>query len=195
MMFFHSLHYANVFFFCKIGRILPVEVYMVDIIIVGLIAFSILISLWRGFVSEALSLAGWVLAFWVASNFYPYLSGYLTQVNSIYLQNSEYLRNGVAAAALFVIVLIVCGVINALLNKIISTTGILSTTDRILGGAFGALRGILIVSVALFFLDTFTSVSQNELWKESQLIPHFDFIVQWFFEQLQANSSFLNSTK
>ena len=61
---------------------------MVDIIIVGLIAFSILISLWRGFVSEALSLAGWVLAFWVASNFYPYLSGYLTQVNSIYLQNS-----------------------------------------------------------------------------------------------------------
>ena len=47
---------------------------MVDIIIVGLIAFSILISLWRGFVSEALSLAGWVLAFWVASNFYPWLS-------------------------------------------------------------------------------------------------------------------------
>ena len=139
---------------------------MVDIIIVGLIAFSILISLWRGFVSEALSLAGWVLAFWVASNFYPYLSGYLTQVNSIYLQNSEYLRNGVAATALFVIVLIICGVINALLNKIISTTGILSTTDRILGGAFGALRGILIVSVALFFLDTFTSLSQNELWKE-----------------------------
>ena len=168
---------------------------MVDIIIVGLIAFSILISLWRGFVSEALSLAGWVLAFWVASNFYPYLSGYLTQVNSIYLQNSEYLRNGVAATALFVIVLIICGVINALLNKIISTTGILSTTDRILGGAFGALRGILIVSVAVFLLDTFTSLSQNELWTESHVIPHCDFIVQWFFEQLQANSSFLNSTK
>lgn len=168
---------------------------MVDIIIVGIIAFSVLVSLWRGFVSEALSLAGWVLAFWIASSFYPYLSGYLTQVNSIYLQNSEYLRNGVAAAALFVVVLIVAGVINALLNKIITTTGILSTTDRILGGAFGALRGILIVAVALFFLDTFTSSSQNELWKESQLIPHFDFIVKWFFEQLQANSSFLNSTK
>lgn len=168
---------------------------MVDIIIVGIIAFSVLVSLWRGFVSEALSLAGWVLAFWIASSFYPYLSGYLTQVNSIYLQNSEYLRNGVAAAALFVVVLIVAGVINALLNKIITTTGILSTTDRILGGAFGALRGILIVAVALFFLDTFTSASQNELWKESQLIPHFDFIVKWFFEQLQANSSFLNSTK
>lgn len=168
---------------------------MVDIIIIGLIAFSILVSLWRGFVSEALSLAGWVIAFWVASSFYPYLSGYLTQVNSIYLQNSEYLRNGVAAGGLFIVVLIICGVINALLSKIIDTTGILSTTDRILGGAFGALRGILIVAAALFFLDTFTSVSQSELWKESQLIPHFDFIVKWFFDQIQANSSFLNFTK
>lgn len=167
---------------------------MIDIIIIGLIAFSILVSLWRGFVSEVLSLAGWVIAFFVASSFYPYLSGYLTQVNSVYLQNSEYLRNGIAAAVLFIITLIVCGIINALLSKIIDTTG-LSTTDRVLGGAFGALRGILIVAAVLFFLDTFTSASQTELWKESQLIPHFDFIVKWFFEQLQANSSFLNSTK
>lgn len=167
---------------------------MVDIIIIGLIAFSILVSLWRGFVSEVLSLAGWVVAFFVASNFYPYLSSYLTQVNSVYLQNSEYLRNGIAAAVLFIITLIVCGIISALLSKLVDTTG-LSATDRVLGGAFGALRGILIVAAILFFLDTFSSVSQAELWKESQLIPHFDFIVKWFFEQLQANSSFLNSTK
>ncbi|WGE36475.1 CvpA family protein [Actinobacillus genomosp. 1] len=167
---------------------------MVDIIVIGLIAFSILVSLWRGFISEVLSLAGWVVAFFVASSFYPYLSSYLTQVNSVYLQNSEYLRNGIAAAILFILTLIVCGIITALLSKLIDTTG-LSATDRVLGGAFGALRGILIVAAILFFLDTFSSASQTELWKESQLIPHFDFIVKWFFEQLQANSSFLNSTK
>ena len=167
---------------------------MVDIIVIGLIAFSILVSLWRGFISEVLSLAGWVVAFFVASSFYPYLSSYLTQVNSVYLQNSEYLRNGIAAAILFILTLIVCGIITALLSKLIDTTG-LSATDRVLGGAFGALRGILIVAAILFFVDTFSSASQTELWKESQLIPHFDFIVKWFFEQLQANSSFLNSTK
>lgn len=167
---------------------------MVDIIIIGIIAFSILVSLWRGFVSEALSLGGWVIAFWVASSFYPYLSGHLAQFNSVYLQNSEFLRNGVAAAILFVITLIICGVISALLQKMVDMTGVLSTTDRILGGAFGVLRGVLIVAAILFFMDTFTSASQTELWKESQLIPHFDFIVKWFFEQLQANSSFLKST-
>lgn len=167
---------------------------MVDLIVIGIIAFSVLVSLWRGFTNEALSLLGWVIAFFVASSFYPYLSGYLTQINSVYLQNSEFLRNGLAAAILFVLALIVCGVINGLLSKVIDLSG-LSITDRILGGAFGALRGILIVSAILFFLDTFTQASQTELWKSSLLIPHFDFIVKWFFEQLQTNSSFLNSTK
>lgn len=167
---------------------------MVDLIVIGIIAFSVLVSLWRGFTNEALSLLGWVIAFFVASSFYPYLSGYLTQINSVYLQNSEFLRNGLAAAILFVLALIVCGVINGLLSKVIDLSG-LSITDRILGGAFGALRGILIVSAILFFLDTFTQASQTELWKSSLLIPHFDFIVKWFFEQLQTNSTFLNSTK
>ncbi|HGO5817532.1 TPA: CvpA family protein [Mannheimia haemolytica] len=167
---------------------------MVDLIVIGIIAFSVLISLWRGFTNEALSLLGWVIAFFVASSFYPYLSGYLTQINSVYLQNSEFLRNGIAAAILFILTLIVCGAINGLLGKVIDLSG-MSITDRILGGAFGALRGILIVSAILFFLDTFTQASQTELWKSSLLIPHFDFIVKWFFEQLQANSSFLNTTK
>ena len=104
---------------------------MVDIIIIGIIAFSILVSLWRGFVSEALSLGGWIIAFWVASSFYPYLSSYLAQINSVYLQNSEFLRNGVAAAILFIITLIVCGIISGLLQKMVDMTGVLSTTDRI----------------------------------------------------------------
>ncbi|OOH92137.1 colicin V synthesis protein [Pasteurellaceae bacterium 15-036681] len=165
---------------------------MVDFIIIGIIVFSLLVSLWRGFVSEVLSLAGWVVAFLVASKFYPYLSGYLLEIDSVHIQNSEYLRNGIAAAILFLAVLIVMSIANALLSQLVDKTG-LSGTDRVLGGAFGALRGIFIVAAILFFLDTFTSFNQSELWKESQLIPHFDFIVKWFFEQLQANSSLLKS--
>ncbi|KMK51933.1 colicin V synthesis protein [[Actinobacillus] muris] len=166
---------------------------MVDAIIIGIIVFSLLVSLWRGFVSEVLSLVGWVVAFFIASKFYPYLSGYLLQINSVYLQNSEYLRNGIAAAILFVITLMIVGIANALLSQLVDKTG-LTGTDRVLGAAFGVLRGIFIVAAILFFIDTFTQFSQSELWKESQLIPHFDFIVKWFFEQLQANSSFLKST-
>ena len=53
---------------------------------------------------------------------------------------------------------------------------------------------ILIVAAILFFLDTFTNFEQTDWWKESKLIPHFGFIIEWFFQQLQASSSFLNST-
>ncbi|MGX2948829.1 CvpA family protein [Frederiksenia canicola] len=166
---------------------------MIDFIIIGIIVFSLLVSLWRGFVREVLSLAGWVIAFFVASKFYQPMAQLLLQFDSVYLNNSEYLRNGIAAGILFIAVLIISGIINALLAKLVDKTG-LSGTDRVLGAGFGILRGVFIVAAILFFLDTFTAFSQSELWKESKLIPHFDFIVKWFFEQLQANSTFLKST-
>lgn len=163
---------------------------MIDLVILGIIAFSILVSFWRGFISEVLSFSGWVIAFLVAGNFYPYLGSYLAQLDQPYLQQSELLRNGLAIAILFIVTLIFCSLIESLIYRLVEFSS-LTTTDRILGGAFGALRGVLIVAALLFFADTFTSAAQSELWKESHLISHFDFIVKWFFEQIQANSSFL----
>ncbi|AOF54065.1 colicin V synthesis protein [Rodentibacter caecimuris] len=160
---------------------------MIDYIIIGIIAFSILVSLLRGFVREVLSLASWVVAFIVASQFYPYLATYLTQIESMYV------RNGTAIGILFVLTLIVGGIINFVIAQLVDKTG-LSGTDRVLGAVFGLLRGALIVAAILFFLDTFTNFEQTDWWKEAKLIPHFGFIIEWFFQQLQASSSFLNST-
>ena len=160
---------------------------MIDYIIIGMISFSIIVSLLRGFVREVMSLASWVVAFIVASQFYPYLATYLTQIDS------PYLRNGTAIGILFVLTLIVGAVLNYIIAQLVDKTG-LTGTDRVLGAAFGLLRGVLIVAAILFFLDTFTNFEQTEWWKDSQLIPHFGFIIQWFFQQIQAGSSFLNST-
>ena len=70
---------------------------MIDYIIIGIIAFSIIVSLLRGFVREVMSLASWVVAFIVASQFYPYLATYLTQIES------DYVRNGTAIGILFIL--------------------------------------------------------------------------------------------
>jgi len=160
---------------------------MIDYIILGIILFSVLVSLFRGFVREVMSLASWVVAFLVASHFYPYLANYFTQIQT------DYLRNGTAIGILFIATLIVGAIVNYVISQLVDKTG-LSGTDRVLGACFGLLRGVLIVAALLFFLDTFTNFEQTEWWKESQLIPHFGFIVEWFFQQLQASSSFLNST-
>ncbi|HDR1333235.1 TPA: CvpA family protein, partial [Pasteurella multocida] len=150
---------------------------MIDYIIIAIIAFSIIISLLRGFIREVMSVASWVVAFFVANHFYPYLANYLTQIESLYL------RNGTAIAILFVATLIVGGIVNHILGELVDKTG-LTGTDRVLGACFGLIRGVLIVAALLFFMDTFTNFSQTVWWKESKLIPHFGFIVEWFFQQL-----------
>lgn len=156
----------------------------VDITIIGIIAFSASVSIIRGFVREALSLVSWVLAFSIAGHFYTYITQYLT-----YFEN-DMVRIAVAITILFFATLLVCSVVSYVIGQLIQKTG-LSGTDRVLGICFGVLRGILVVAALLFLVDTFTSLSKSPYWTESQLIPHFHFIIRWFFDYIQNSSSFL----
>lgn len=158
----------------------------IDYAIVAIIVVSSLISLVRGFIKEAVSLAVWILGFVIASRFYSELALYLTGIEK------ELVRNGAAIAILFIVTLILGALVNHLLSEIVHYTG-LSGTDKMLGMVFGSLRGALIVTAALLFLDTLTPASDASWWQASILIPEFSFIVEWFFELLKENSSLLST--
>ncbi|WMQ73248.1 MAG: Colicin V production protein [Sodalis sp.] len=157
---------------------------LVDYVIIGIIVLSAFVGLIRGFVREVLSLVTWGCAFFVASHCHDYLAIYFTRFEE------QMVRNGIAIALLFVATMIVGAIVNCAISSLVERSG-LSSTDRILGVCFGALRGVLIVSAVLFFLDAFTGVYHGQEWQQSKLIPQFSSIIRWFFDYLQSTSSFL----
>ena len=100
------------------------------------------------------------------------------------------LRNGAAIVVLFIVTLVLGGLFNHVVGQLVQASG-LSGTDRALGAIFGALRGVLIVSALLFFMDTFTDAAKAVWWSQSLLIPEFGVIIEWFFTFVKGSSSFL----
>ncbi len=151
----------------------------IDWAILIVIGLSAGVSLLRGFVREALSLAGWIIAFFVAKGFYQEFSTLLVS----YIETPS-LRLAVSWATLFFLTLTATGLINFIIGRLVEQAG-LSGMDRIMGMAFGALRGVLVVSFAVIALRAFTPVAQDPWWQQSQLIPHVENIGNWFYDHLK----------
>ena len=149
----------------------------VDYIILGVIALSAVISLFRGFVKEAFSLFMWISAFWLSWMFFRELAALLIQWISL-----PSARLGISFALIMIVVLIIGGIIGYLLSKLVEHTG-LSGTDRLLGVFFGVARGVVIVAI-LILLAGLTPVPEDPWWKGSLLIGHFQEISVWLRDLL-----------
>ena len=150
-----------------------VDLTAVDWGIIAVLGLSIVLSLWRGFVREALSLAGWVAAFVIANMFVgemaALLEHWITNVTGRYVA---------AYALLFAGTLIVSGILSKMGAQAVKVTG-LTLLDRLLGTAFGFARGIIIILVAVYVLRQLAP-AQNLVWlDQSQLMPHVDMLGQW----------------
>ncbi len=144
-----------------------------DWVIAAVIGASIVLSLWRGFTREAISLAGWIAAFIIANLYAVALAGLLSD----WISNVTG-RYVAAYALLFVGSLLLAGVLSKLATQMVRVTG-LSLLDRLLGTVFGFARGVILIVVAVYLLRQLAP-PQNLLWLEqSQLMPHIDMLVQW----------------
>ena len=141
-----------------------------DLVIIGIILISALISLVRGFVKESISLVSWILA----ELLLPYVE-------------SPTIRTGVAFSVLFVSTLIVGAIVNFMASQMVSKTG-LSGTDKTLGMVFGAARGILIVTL-MVLLAGLTPMPEETWWQDSATIRYFSQLANWLKDILPQDIS------
>ncbi|MDX1433934.1 MAG: CvpA family protein [Gammaproteobacteria bacterium] len=138
----------------------------VDYAILLILLVSAIISVFRGFLREAVSLAGWILAFWLALTFSADVGKLLEHWISL-----PSVRQGVAFFAILAGTLVVTAVVMYLVHLVVEKTEI-TGTDRALGMVFGLARGAVIVAM-LVMLAGLTAIPKDPWWRESMLLPHF----------------------
>lgn len=131
------------------------------VLLLGLL-LSVLLGLWRGLVYEVLSVLGWIAAFVLAQAFADEAGAWLPMGNL-----SPALRVAVGFVLVFVIVAFAAGLGAWLVQKLVASVG-LRPVDRVLGGAFGLLRGVVIL-LAVALVVSMTQMQNAAWWADSNV--------------------------
>jgi membrane protein required for colicin V production len=141
------------------------EFTLLDWIVVLILVSSVVASLVRGFVREVLGLATVVIGFLVAAWFHPRVAGLLQDVfqteNQSLFAGFVILFVGTLAAGFLLI---------RLIQRFFEFAHI-EWVDRLLGGAFGLVRGWLLAAVIFLALTSFGVLP--EAVREARLAPYF----------------------
>jgi membrane protein required for colicin V production len=127
----------------------------------------------RGFAREALSILGWVSAFLLANMLGDAVAG-LGQ-NVIDEPTTRYLLGWVLT---FAAVLLMFGVIAAFLSKQMRQPGF-NIGNRLLGGIFGLLRGVIIVAALSILLRAGLPDSNEDLLDSAVLMEPVEWVAEW----------------
>ncbi|MFT7387672.1 MAG: membrane protein required for colicin V production [Candidatus Endobugula sp.] len=154
-----------------------------DWVIILVLLISSIISLKRGFVKEALSLAVWVIAFIVATAFSPLLVPHFEPYAS-----TPSAQQMAAFSTLFIVTLLLGSAFSYLLASLVKVAG-LSNADRVFGVFFGFARGVLIILAIVLYVPIVVPIDQDIWWRESFLIPHFLSMEESFHALMSGFSS------
>ena len=136
-----------------------------DWLIIGILVLSVLLAAAHGFFFELFSFVGAILGYLLAAWEYKTVAAWYLP----YVKN-EWAANGAGFLTIFLSVVISAGIIARLARWAVQEVG-LRWVDRLLGAAFGLLRGALVVMVLVMVLASFGPGSKA--LAESQLGSYF----------------------
>jgi membrane protein required for colicin V production len=138
-----------------------------DYIVLSVLILSCALGIWRGIIREVFALGAWIVAIVCTMLFGQWLTNALPMGTT-----PIWLKALTGYALVFVGVFIAISVIGFIFTKVIASVG-LSFVDRALGGAFGVLRGGLIVVLLVLFGGA-AGLSQSEWWQQSASAKPFE---------------------
>lgn len=146
--------------------------------ILCVVGISGLLSLMRGFVREAFSLAGWVfgllIAFFFAGRAGELLATKIADPTS---------REIIAFASLLILTLIASTLLSKMIQSVMEKAG-LGLVDRLLGMAFGLARGVFILLALIVILRPALDLDRFQWWQQSILLPHLVLMENWFHQTM-----------
>ncbi len=156
-------------------------VTLLDAILVAIMLVSALLAMVRGFSREVLSIVSWVAAAAAAFFFYKPLTPYAAQYIS-----SNTIAMAASAAAIFVVTLIIVSFITLKIADFIIDSRV-GALDRVMGFLFGAVRGLLLVVVAMLFFNWLAPENQPQWIATAKSKPFLDDLGQKLVAALPEN--------
>jgi len=135
---------------------------LLDILLLVVMLVSGLLAMVRGFMREVLSIAAWGIAAIAAVAF----SGRLIPVVKSYVSLGDTAVNVIAAAIIFLVVLLIVSIITVRISDMILDSRV-GALDRTLGFLFGLGRGLIIVVVAFLFFAWLVPPKAQPVWVQN----------------------------
>ena len=134
----------------------------IDIVILILLLIGGLNGLRQGFIKAFANLVGWIFALIVAAKYATVLAPSMSALSS------DPVVQKIAAFAFIVLVIVVLTwIVTAILNSVLKSLK-LGPLNRLAGGAFGTLKGLLIVLITIQGIGPW--VESSPYWKQSKFV-------------------------
>lgn len=142
---------------------------IIDGVVAAVMVVSALLAYSRGFVREAMAIAGWIgatiLAFIFADSVQPIIRG-LPAIGD-FIGDSCELSIIASFAAVFAVALVVVSIFTPLFSSLVQRSA-LGGIDQGFGFLFGVARGVLLVAVAFFVYQTVLSTQKIDMVENSR---------------------------
>lgn len=154
-----------------------------DIIFFGIIALSTFAALFRGAVTEILSLVVWISSFWFMRNYGVIISAHLPAS----IPDNMLLRNVIVFIIVFIVTAIASKIVKAIMSSMVKGLG-LSGLNYTLGILFGALRGVFICSALIIVIAMFR-LDPNNAYQDSKAYPFLKPCIGWMTSSIPQTVS------